>query len=81
MTRGVRFFLVGCLVLVALSGCGRGFMTAEREPWRAEAEKACMKSGAIKETAELVLVCVSRSEARRIAVECCGRVAVVKSSH
>ena len=54
MTRGVGFFLVGSLVLVALSGCGRGFMTAEREPWRAEAEKACLKSGEVKETAELV---------------------------
>ncbi|MCX7309325.1 MAG: extensin family protein [Afipia sp.] len=56
MTRGVGFFLVGSLVLVALSGCGRGFMTAEREPWRAEAEKACLKSGTVKETAELVRV-------------------------
>lgn len=56
MTRGVGFFLVGSLVLVALSGCGRGFMTAEREPWRAEAEKACLKSGAVKETAELVRI-------------------------
>ena len=56
MTRRVGFFLVGSLVLVALSGCGRGFMTAEREPWRAEAEKACLKSGAVKETAELVRI-------------------------
>ena len=31
-------------------------MTAEREPWRAEAEKACMKSGAVKETAELMRI-------------------------
>ncbi len=56
MTRGVGFYLAGSLVLVVLSGCGRGFMTAEREPWRAEAEKACLKSGAVKETAELVRV-------------------------
>ena len=56
MTRGVGFFLVGSLVLVTLSGCGRGFLTAEREPWRAEAEKACLKSGTVKETAELVRV-------------------------
>ncbi len=49
-------YLVGSLVLVALAGCGRGFMTAEREPWRAEAEKACLKSGSVKETATLVRI-------------------------
>lgn len=56
MTRGVSWFVVGSLVLVALAGCGRGFMTAEREPWRAEAEKACLKSGAVKETPDLVRI-------------------------
>ncbi|CAN5204748.1 extensin family protein [soil metagenome] len=56
MTRGVCWFFVGSLVLVTLAGCGRGFMTAEREPWRAEAEKACLKSGAVKETADLVRI-------------------------
>ncbi|KIZ38893.1 MULTISPECIES: extensin family protein [Rhodopseudomonas] len=57
MTRGVRLYLVGSLVLVSLAGCGRGmFQTAEREPWRAEAEVACLKSGAVKETAELVRI-------------------------
>jgi hypothetical protein len=56
MTRGVSLYLVGSLVLVALSGCGRGFFTAEREPWRAEAERACLKSGAVKETADLVRI-------------------------
>ncbi|MGL5167941.1 MAG: extensin family protein [Afipia sp.] len=56
MTRGVSLFVVGSCVLVALAGCGRGFMTAEREPWRAEAEKACLKSGAVKETADLVRI-------------------------
>jgi hypothetical protein len=40
-----------------LAGCGRGFFqSAEREPWRAEAEIACMKSGAVKESAEVVRV-------------------------
>jgi hypothetical protein len=48
MTRGVRWYLVGSLVLVALAGCGRWF--AEREPWRREAEVACLKSGAVKES-------------------------------
>ena len=57
MTRGVRLYLVGSFVLVSLAGCGRGiFQSAEREPWRAEAEVACLKSGAVKESPELVRV-------------------------
>src|SRR5450631_2921945 len=57
MTRGVRLYLVGSFVLVSLAGCGRGFFqTEEREPWRAEAEVACLKSGAVKENAELVRI-------------------------
>ena len=57
MTRGVGSYLVGCFVLVSLAGCGRGFFQAEeREPWRAEAEVACLKSGAVKETADLVRI-------------------------
>jgi hypothetical protein len=57
MTRGVNLYLVGSFVLVSLAGCGRGFFqSAEREPWRAEAEVACLKSGAVKESAELVRI-------------------------
>jgi hypothetical protein len=57
MTRGVRLYLVGSFVLVSLAGCGRGmFQSAEREPWRAEAELACLKSGAVKESPELVRI-------------------------
>src|SRR5712671_1995709 len=56
MARGVRLYLVGSFVLVSLAGCGRGFFQAEREPWRAEAEVACLKSGAVKETLDLVRV-------------------------
>jgi Extensin-like protein C-terminus len=56
MTCGVRWYLVGSLVLVSLAGCGRGFFSEEREPWRAEAEIACLKSGAVKENAELVRI-------------------------
>jgi len=57
MSHGVRLYLVGSLVLVSLAGCGRGFFqSAEREPWRAEAEVACLKSGAVKESAELVRI-------------------------
>lgn len=50
-------YIVGSLVLVSLAGCGRGlFQTAEREPWRAEAEAACLKSGAIRESSDLVRI-------------------------
>jgi hypothetical protein len=57
MTRGVRLYLVGSFVLFSLAGCGRGFFQSEeREPWRAEAEIACLKSGAVKESAELVRI-------------------------
>ena len=55
MTRGVRLYLVGSIVLVSLAGCGRGFFQ-EREPWRTEAEIACLKSGAVKESAEIVRI-------------------------
>jgi hypothetical protein len=37
-------------VVAALAGCGR-FMFEEREPWRRDAEVACLKSGAIRESA------------------------------
>ena len=57
MTRGVRLYLVGSFVLVSLVGCGRGmFQSAEREPWRAEAEIACLKSGTVKESQDLVRI-------------------------
>ena len=50
-------YLVGSFVLVSLAGCGRGFFqSAEREPWRAEAEITCLKSGAVKENADLVRI-------------------------
>jgi hypothetical protein len=56
MTRGVRLYLVGSFVLVSLAGCGRGFFSEEREPWRAEAEIACLKSGAVREGPDLVRI-------------------------
>jgi hypothetical protein len=49
-------YLVGSFVLVSLVGCGRGFFSAEREAWRAEAEIACLKSGAVKEGPDLVRI-------------------------
>jgi len=44
----------GVLALVALAGCGRNYFFAEREPWRHDAEVACMKSGAVKESAVVI---------------------------
>src|SRR5260221_12588035 len=57
MTRGVCLYLVCSIVLASLAGCGRGFFQfAEREPWRAEAEVACLKSGAVKESLDVVRI-------------------------
>jgi hypothetical protein len=56
MARGVSWYLVGSFVLVSLAGCGRGFFSEEREPWRAEAEIACLKSGAVKEGPDIVRI-------------------------
>jgi hypothetical protein len=57
MTRGVRWYLVGSFVLVALAGCGRAYLQyGQREPWRREAEVACLNSGTIKEGAGVVRI-------------------------
>lgn len=57
MKRRITLSLIGCLALASLAGCGRGFFqTEQRAPWRAEAEAACLKSGAVKETADLVRI-------------------------
>jgi extensin-like protein len=56
MTRGVCWYLVGSFILVSLAGCGHGFFSEEREPWRAEAEVACLKSGSVKEGPDLVRI-------------------------
>ena len=50
MSRRVRLYLVGSFVLLALAGCGGGWLMEQREPWRQEAEIACLKSGAVKES-------------------------------
>jgi hypothetical protein len=47
MTRGVRKYLVGSVVLAALiavAGCSH-YLMAERDPWRHDAEAACLESG------------------------------------
>ncbi len=52
MTRGVRKYLVGSVVLIALiavAGCSH-YLIGEREPWRRDAEVACLNSGAVKES-------------------------------
>src|SRR5262245_46783723 len=52
MARGVRWYLVGSIgfgVLGVLTGCSGGFFFAEREPWRREAEVACLNAGAVRE--------------------------------
>lgn len=57
MKRRVSLYLVGSVALISLAGCGRGlFQFQEREPWRAEAEAACLKSGAVREGVALVRV-------------------------
>src|SRR5579885_2377897 len=49
MSVGARLFLAGIMTgLLVLAGCGRGFFSGERAPWRHEAEVACMKSGAVR---------------------------------
>jgi hypothetical protein len=51
MTRGVCRYLVGSVVLAALiavAGCSH-FLLAEREPWRNEAETACIDAGVPQE--------------------------------
>jgi hypothetical protein len=52
MTRGVRWYLLGSFILVALialAGCSH-YMWAEREPWRRDAEAACLNGGEVKES-------------------------------
>lgn len=56
MKGGLGFCLVGAGVLLALAGCGRGFMSGERAAWRHDAEVACMKSGAVKVGVSVVRV-------------------------
>src|SRR4051812_23375513 len=58
MSRGVRWIVVGSAVLVTLAGCGRGLMQygGEREPWRREAEVACLNSRTVKEPPGIVKI-------------------------
>ena len=58
MTRGVQWSLVWFVVfvaLLALAGCSH-YLFAEREPWRHDAEIACINSGAVKDTPQRVRI-------------------------
>jgi hypothetical protein len=55
MRRRAALYFVGSVALIALAGCGRGWVAFEqRDPWRSEAEAACVKSGAVKTGSTLV---------------------------
>jgi len=50
MTRGVRKYFVssiGLVALIAIAGCSH-YLLAEREPWRHDAEVACLSSGVVE---------------------------------
>jgi hypothetical protein len=52
MTRRLRLALLAAAAgggLALLAGCAGHFLSAEREPWRHEAELQCINSGAVKE--------------------------------
>jgi hypothetical protein len=55
MWRAWRWVLVGGVGVLVLAGCGRSWF-AERESWRREAEEACLKSGAVKESPNLAMI-------------------------
>ena len=58
MTRAVQWSLVCFIVLIALialAGCSH-YLFAEREPWRHDAEIACLNTGAVKETPQRVRI-------------------------
>jgi len=44
-----------CLLLLGLGACGR-ISFEEREPWRREAEAACLQSGAVKEGPSVTMI-------------------------
>ena len=53
--RRVGWFILGGVALVSLAGCKPTWFEA-REPWRAEAEQQCLKSGAVKGSAAVALL-------------------------
>jgi hypothetical protein len=53
--RGVGWYILSSFGLIALAGCSSSWFEA-REPWRAEAEQQCLKSGAVKEGPAVALL-------------------------
>jgi hypothetical protein len=53
MLRRVALSLSAVVLPLALSGCGGWFDYEEREPWRDAAEAACLRSGAVQQTADI----------------------------
>jgi hypothetical protein len=51
----VARYFVGSLVVLGLAACGKSWL-AERDPWRHEAEVACLKSGQVKEGPSLTRI-------------------------
>ena len=50
MLRAWRLILFGVACAGVLAGCGRTYLFGQREPWRKDAELACMRTGSVKET-------------------------------
>jgi hypothetical protein len=55
MWRAWRWVIIGGVAMLLLAGCGRSWF-AEREPWRREAEEACLKSGTVKESPSFAML-------------------------
>src|SRR6516162_408168 len=55
MMRALRWKFVGACLLLGLAGCARMWF-AEREPWRREAEVACLQSGVVEESPSVTLM-------------------------
>src|SRR5262245_59312886 len=51
MSRRVCQCLVASFMVATLAGCGGGWFAQQRDPWRHDAEVACLKSGQVKITA------------------------------
>ena len=50
MSRRAWLYIVGSVSVPALAGCGGGWFMQQREPWRHDAEVACLQSGQVKIT-------------------------------
>jgi hypothetical protein len=55
VTRGLRQYLVGLLLLATLAGCGGYFGHEERAAWRGDAERRCFAAGLIQKSDFMVV--------------------------